>query len=96
MRAQVISGIAPAQLIGIDFDPFKFCIIWVNAFKQRPVALCIGFCVRTVPLILAWIRQLNALREVKPELLAFRNVRKNAGVKQQVIVIRFTARDCIC
>ena len=42
------------------------------------------------------IRDLKALGEVKPQLLAFGQVSQNTGVKQQVVVIRFAARHGVC
>lgn len=45
--------------------------------------------------VFARIRQLNALREVKPGLLAIGEMGDNPGVKQEVVVIGFSARNGI-
>ncbi len=51
--------------------------------------------VLTDAVVFARIRQLNALGEVKPGLLTIGEMGDNPGVKQEVVVIGFSARNGI-
>ena len=51
--------------------------------------------VSAVAVVFPGIRQLNALGEVKPCLLAFGEMRQEPGIEQEIVVIGFAARNHI-
>ena len=94
LGTQIIAGVTPAQFVGVDFDPLQRRITHVDTRQQGIVAVD-RRAVFADTIVFTRVRQLDALREVKPGLLAVGEVGDNTGVKQEVIIIRFTTRDGI-
>ena len=90
LGAQVIPGVAPAQLISVDLDTVQLRVVDVDTVQQAIVT--VAELIGPGAVVLRQVRNFEALGKVKPQLLLFGQPTEDPGVKQEVVVIGFPAR----